>query len=91
MEEAGSRPFTACHELGHLLMHRQQGLKDRSEDYPIYRDSEWQADTFAGALMMSPGHVQRFDDEYEMAEACGATYAAAEVMWAKYEEAGLLD
>ncbi|MBV5337480.1 MAG: ImmA/IrrE family metallo-endopeptidase, partial [Deltaproteobacteria bacterium] len=50
----GRDRFTMCHELGHLLMHRGVALSRIDPDNPpkIYRNSEWQADTFASYLMM---------------------------------------
>jgi Zn-dependent peptidase ImmA (M78 family) len=46
--------FTMCHELGHLMMHRGVALSRIDPENPpkIYRNSEWQADTFASHLMM---------------------------------------
>jgi len=81
--------FTACHELGHFLMHRTITLaRTRGDDDKIFCDAEWQADTFAGALMMSPRHLPRFANADEAAEACKMTGHAAEVMWSKYSSEG---
>src|SRR5262249_964353 len=89
---SGRDRFTAAHELGHFLMHRNLGLSppEQSEGFPIYRESEWQADTFAGGLLMSVRHARRFTDEYDFAEAAQVTYAAAEVTWAKYRKEGIV-
>jgi transcriptional regulator with XRE-family HTH domain len=55
--------FTVCHEFGHFLMHRTVTMaRARDDSDKIFCDSEWQADTFAGTLLMSPRHfavVQR--------------------------------
>lgn len=50
--------FTMCHELGHLMMHRNVSLSriDPRNPPKIYRNSEWQADTFASHLLM-PSHL----------------------------------
>jgi Zn-dependent peptidase ImmA (M78 family) len=50
----GRDRFTMCHELGHLMMHRGVALSRIDPDNPpkIFRNSEWQADTFASFLMM---------------------------------------
>ena len=79
-----------AHELAHFLMHREVSLARMkpSDDHPIYRDSEWQADTFAGALLMSSSHLSSFETQYDAAEKCKITYSAAEVMWDKYEKKG---
>jgi len=75
----GRARFTACHELGHFLMHRSVALaRLRDDDVPIYCDSEWQADTFAGALMMSSKHCHLFQNADEAASSCGMSKAAAQ-------------
>ncbi|EKT4505622.1 ImmA/IrrE family metallo-endopeptidase [Pseudomonas aeruginosa] len=55
VEGRGRDRFTAAHELGHWLMHRNVPIRfHRSEQgkLPAYKDSEWQANRFAGALLM---------------------------------------
>jgi transcriptional regulator with XRE-family HTH domain len=85
----GRDRFTACHEFGHFLMHRQVTMARATTDKDkIYCDSEWQADTFAGALLLSRHHAPQFDgDAQRAASACGITPAAANVMLTKYEKA----
>lgn len=81
----GRARFTACHELAHYMMHRTVSFaRTREDSHPIYQDSEWQADTFAGSLLMSPRHVGRFSTPYAAATACGMTPQAAGVMLSKY-------
>jgi Zn-dependent peptidase ImmA (M78 family)/transcriptional regulator with XRE-family HTH domain len=83
----GRDRFTACHELGHLLMHRNVVMpRVREETEKIFIDAEWQADTFAGTLLMSPRHLGGFGDTDDAAKLCGMTGAAAKVMWSKYRE-----
>jgi len=83
--------FTAAHELGHYLMHRHISLaRARDEFDKIYTDSEWQADTFAGTLMMSPRHAINFSCPEEMADSCLTSSAAATHTWRKYQEEGIL-
>lgn len=88
----GSRDrFTASHELGHYLMHRRITLaRARGDEDKIYTDSEWQADTFAGSLLMPRRHASKFRNSDEMAEACIVSPRAAAVMWEKYREEGLV-
>lgn len=87
----GRDRFTACHELGHYLMHRRVRLaRVRGDDDKIFRDAEWQADTFAGTLLMSPRYASNFSGPDEMADACMASPRAARHMWMKYEEEGVL-
>ncbi|WP_135211886.1 XRE family transcriptional regulator [Vitreimonas flagellata] len=84
-DRRGRDRFTACHELGHYLMHRHIPMARASapED-KIYTDSEWQADTFAGALLLPRRHATRFQEPASAAEAFGITEHAAEVMLDKY-------
>lgn len=45
--------MTAAHELGHLLMHTQRPVYNfKAPNRDKRYDPEWQADTFAGALLM---------------------------------------
>lgn len=81
--------FTACHEFAHFLMHRDvKFARSREDTDKIYTDSEWQADEFAGTLMLSSRHVHLFADPDAAAEACKMNPAAARVMWAKYSKEG---
>ncbi len=81
--------FTACHELAHFLMHRDVKLaRARDDNDKIYVDSEWQADEFAGTLLMSPRHLHLFDSSDVAADACNMNPAAARVMWSKYTREG---
>jgi Zn-dependent peptidase ImmA (M78 family) len=75
----GRARFTAAHEFAHYLMHRDVTMaRVRDDSVPIFCDSEWQADTFAGALMMSRRHLDQFDGCAEQAAtACGMSPAAA--------------
>jgi Helix-turn-helix domain/IrrE N-terminal-like domain len=87
---AGRDRFTCCHEFGHFLLHGDIAMPRMSEQSdPIYCDSEWQADTFAGSLMLSPRHMPKFVNEYAAAKACGMSQQAAEVMWQKHSRAGM--
>lgn len=84
-ENDGRARFTASHELGHFLMHRTITMaRTREDDDKIFCDAEWQADTFAGTLLMSPRHLAEFADVDDASEKCGMTSAAAKVMWSKY-------
>jgi len=83
----GRHRFTAAHELAHYLLHRDITIaRTRDDDVPIYCDSEWQADTFAGALMMSKRHLHLFRDADHAAKECGMSGVAAEHQWRIYEK-----
>ena len=81
----GRARFTACHELGHFLMHRQVVMaRVREDSHPIYRDAEWQADEFAGRLLMPLSQVKSFASAADAARKCGMSPEAARVMMSKY-------
>jgi transcriptional regulator with XRE-family HTH domain len=85
--DIGRHRFTACHEFGHFLLHRQITMaRIREETSPIYCDAEWQADTFAGGLLMSASHLGQLVDPETAAAKCGMTPMAAKVMWSKYQK-----
>ena len=89
--DVGRDRFTACHELGHYLLHRQVAMaRVRDESHPVYRDAEWQADTFAGGLLLSARHLTRLGCADNAATHCGMTPMAAGVMWSKYQKDGML-
>jgi Zn-dependent peptidase ImmA (M78 family) len=87
----GRDRFTACHELAHYLLHRTVTMpRTRGDSDKIFCDAEWQADTFAGTLLMSPRHLRHFRDADDAADQCKITPAAAKVMWSKYDAEGQL-
>lgn len=82
--EARAR-FTACHELAHYVMHHEVAFsRVREDNDPIYRDAEWQADAFAGYLMMPRDLASRFNSVEEAAAGCGMSAQAAAVTMSKY-------
>jgi hypothetical protein len=86
MAETGSQLVTSsriscCIELLQWARMRDDGEK-------IYCDAEWQADTFAGSLLMSTRHLDRFDGPDEAASGCKMSPPAAQVMWKKYKAEG---
>ena len=90
-QDVGRHRFTACHELCHYILHRQVAFpRTRDESHPVYRDAEWQADTFAGGLLMSRRHLAALGTAENAAAKCGMTPMAASVMWSKYLKEGFL-
>lgn len=85
----GRDRFTACHEFAHFLMHREITMpRMRDDNEKIYCDAEWQADTFAGTLLMSPRHLDYFADADDAANQCKMSPHAGRVMWEKYTAEG---
>ncbi|CAI3951146.1 M78 family (ImmA) (PDB:3DTE) [Commensalibacter communis] len=95
--------FTACHEWGHFVLHSNQNIgMSRTEDYPIYQDSEWQADVFAGSLLMPAFKVQEqlltYNDrasifnelDNDLINIFGISYSAIQTILRHYNNKGLL-
>lgn len=81
-EGRGRDRFTAAHELGHYIMHRNAPFKyHRAESgrLPAYKDSEWQANRFAGALLMPEAKMIVCRSLAEVSERFGVTLDAAKV------------
>lgn len=72
--------FTLCHELGHYLMHGPQNVVfPRIERKPLpFEDPEWQANTFAGELLVPPEIAAKYE-ENEITRLCGASYTVASI------------
>lgn len=87
--------FTLCHEVGHLTLHSREVVHiARSPaaltrvQHEVFRDTEWQADVYAGALLMPAAGVAEFErisagfgeriDARFLHEQFDVSYAAAE-------------
>ena len=72
--------FTIAHELGHLLLgHKVDVIFARQNcdtKIPCYRDSEWQADTFAAQLLM-PTELAQGKTTNELEQLFGVSASAA--------------
>ncbi|WP_167629343.1 ImmA/IrrE family metallo-endopeptidase [Aquipseudomonas alcaligenes] len=80
--DVGRDRFTACHELGHYLMHRNAPIKFHRAEHgrlPAYMDSEWQANRFAGALLMPKDKLIECGSLQEVVERFAVSYDAASV------------
>lgn len=70
--------MTAAHELGHLLMHTKQPVyyyRERTKDNRL--DPEWQADTFAAALLMPADAFRKMKTVRQAMAAFGVSKGAA--------------
>lgn len=76
----GRDRFTVAHELGHYFLHAPERMalaKFRGiGDVPIYMNPEWQADTFAGELLV-PSYLMSHSTAEEIVANCGVSRAAA--------------
>lgn len=73
--------FTIAHEIGHLFLHSNQKVKlARGESsMKIYESTEWQADTFAAALLIPADKINNNDNKFTVASRFGVSVQAAEV------------
>jgi len=89
----GRDRFTIAHELGHYLLHNEPGLartlKPRGS-FPVYKCAEWQANSFAGALLIPTDVAQALRNPHAIAETCGVSVDAATVQLKVLAQKGLL-
>jgi Zn-dependent peptidase ImmA (M78 family) len=74
----GRDRMTIAHELLHLLLHQPEVLTlyRRTEDLPLYKNPEWQAECFAGELLMPYEAIQTMTEEDIISE-CKVSESAA--------------
>lgn len=77
--------FTIAHELGHYFLHKNQPALTRfepfTEEHKIYEDSEWQANYFAGALLVPKNEALQCDTIEEIAHTFKISLQAASIRW----------
>lgn len=80
----GRARFTILHEVGHLLMHNNDRVvpyrKSDKTSLKAYEDPEWQADAFAGELLIAE-HLVKNMSVNEIEICCGASHSAAECQY----------
>ena len=83
----GRDRFTIMHEIGHYFLHRNEkvALARGNIDIPAFRDSEWQADVFAGEFLMDINVVQGMRPE-EIMVSCGVSLSAARCQYKQYQK-----
>lgn len=76
----GRSRFTLAHELAHWFLHGEQAVLARSlsGDFPIYCNSEWQANTFASMLLMDPDLIKTLSIK-QIVDQCEVSYQAASI------------
>lgn len=72
--------FTLCHELGHYLLHQPEYISYGRGSVPIYRNPEWQANTFAAELMAPCELIKNMKIE-DIMEQCGMSREAATIQY----------
>lgn len=91
---SGRDRMTMAHELGHLLLHKkvQVGLARAQPglSHQPYRNSEWQAKSFAGELLISSDHLKGCTHPAELELKFGVSAPAAEYQWKIFKKEGLI-
>lgn len=76
----GRDRFTVAHEVGHYILHIPSKIVlaklEQGTAVPNFMDPEWQADAFAGELLM-PAHLMKGVSPVIIAEKCEVSEAAA--------------
>jgi len=88
----GRDRFTAAHELGHYIMHRTVPIVFHRQEHgrlASFRDSEWQANTFAGDLLMPRSLMLQCRSIDEVVERFGVSSQAAMVQNRKLNKFGM--
>lgn len=83
----GRDRFTAAHELGHYIMHANEGLALPRRCEPntkAYCDSEWQANQFAREFLVDVRQLHHYRSAAEIAHHFGVSLKVAAI---QYEEA----
>ncbi|HEX2528265.1 MAG TPA: ImmA/IrrE family metallo-endopeptidase [Geminicoccus sp.] len=80
VNDVGRDRFTAAHELGHALLHgRSLNRSPTGTARKIYCDPEWQANTFAAALLMPQAMVKQMKSLEQVSDEFGVSDEAAAV------------
>ncbi len=78
--------FTIFHELGHLLLaHSRSFHSDTTASFPIWENSEWQADQFAAEILMPLNLIKskNLTAAGELRTEFGVSHSAASIRLAK--------
>lgn len=87
----GRARFTIFHELGHLLLaHSRSFHRDTKMSFPIYENSEWQADQFAAEILMPLNVIleKNLTAAWELQDEFGVSYQAASNRLIKLRQKG---
>lgn len=86
--------FTIAHELGHYFLHSNQwpayARSQESTDHKAFEDSEWQANTFAGELLVDSRTVMQLCHSVnDVMHVYGVSRQTAEIQWEELRKDGL--
>ena len=85
--DVGRDRFTVSHEIGHYLMHKPNNVQyarmENPKIIPAYMNPEWQANTFAGELLV-PHHLIAKMDCSTIVEKCAVSYQVAQIQKSQF-------
>lgn len=79
--------FTISHEIGHYMLHFNQPIgaaRTTSIGWPLYEDSEWQANAFAADFLMPPCLLTTMRNFQEIADAFVVSEESASYQFNKF-------
>lgn len=90
--------FTLAHELGHYFLHSRQRIaltRDTGSGprkHKAFEDSEWQANTFAGELLIDCRIVvaEQLTDPTAWPDIFQVSSEAADIQWREFRKAGII-
>ena len=87
----GRDRFTLAHELGHIVLHSdvEYARLEPGQSVPSFRSSEWQANSFAGEVLISAEHLTGCAGPQDLATRFGVSVEAARVQWTVFDQEGL--
>ena len=91
-KDDGFSRSTIAHELLHFFKHRQEEIVfcrtvEEMKNRKVYEDPEWQANCFAGELLVPKRLVKNMSVE-EVVKQCKVTHAMARIQLGQYEKEG---
>jgi hypothetical protein len=88
----GRDRLTIAHEIGHYVLHDGLTLPRKIEKskVPAYRDAEWQANCFAGELLVSARYAKECRNSFEVSEMFGVSDACAAIQYRVLKREGLI-
>lgn len=91
-KKQGRDRLTMAHELGHYVLHADLGMARMAprESIKPYMSSEWQANAFAGELLISAEHISQCHSPAEASNMFDVTMDAAEYQWKKFKGDGVV-
>lgn len=87
--------FTLAHELGHYFLHSTQPMPlaraNSTPTHKAYEDTEWQANVFAGELLVDSRLVSKFcESPSDIVTVFGVSKEVAEIQWKELKKRGIV-